>query len=263
MSPAPPANDNVVTYRRKALRIGEVWFDAAAESAGTLPALDILRVVGILSPTSEEGWHQRHTLLIDLTLDEDQLFQQMTKKTRYEVRRAIDEGAVRIRTEREPDAGAIDEFVDYFDRFAAARSLAPASRPRLDALARQGQLVLTSAADELGDVLVRHVYVAARGRSQLLYSGSAPQSQGVDGQRIGRANRYLHWRDICLFRELGYEQYDFGGLDVSGRSEKTTQIAAFKRGFGGVVMPVYGRTRPCSLRGATVLRLLALRGADF
>ena len=80
---------------------------------------------------------------------------------------------------------------------------------------------------------------------------------------IGRANRYLHWRDIRLFRDRGYDLYDFGGLDVTGRSEKTAGIARFKRGFGGEVRPVYSSTSARSLLGTAVHRILGLRGVDF
>ena len=97
------------------------------------------------------------------------------------------------------------------------------------------------------------------------YSGSVLAESADSGARnlIGRANRYLHWHDIRLFRERGFRLYDFGGLDVDERSPKTAGIARFKRGFGGEVRPVYSTTSARSLRGAAVRRILALRGVDF
>jgi lipid II:glycine glycyltransferase (peptidoglycan interpeptide bridge formation enzyme) len=125
--------------------------------------------------------------------------------------------------------------------------------------------VITAATDEDGAVLVQHAYVSAHARSYMLYSASvlADSADGAMRNLIGRANRYLHWHDIRVFKERGFAFYDFGGLDVSGRSEKTTNIARFKRGFGGQVRPVYSSTHARSLRGAAIQRILALRGVDF
>ncbi len=46
----------------------------------------------------------------------------------------------------------------------------------------------------------------------MLYSGS-DVSEAADRNLIGRANRLLHWHDIRLFREQGFELYDFGHTD--------------------------------------------------
>ena len=99
----------------------------------------------------------------------------------------------------------------------------------------------------------------------MLYSASVLAQSADSSARnlIGRANRYLHWHDIRLFRDRGYDLYDFGGLDVTGRSEKTAGIAQFKRGFGGEVRPVYSSTSARSMLGAAVQRILGLRGVDF
>jgi hypothetical protein len=203
--------------------------------------------------------------VLDLSADEDGLLRQMSKDTRSKVRRAMERDPVEVSGAPSPSEAQIDEFVTFYDRFAEAQSVAPAFRPRLQALAERGSLVLTSAAGTDGDVLVRHAYVAVRGRGFMLYSGSLlDQSADSAGRNlIGRANRYLHWHDIRLFKGLGFELYDFGGLDVDERSPKTAGIARFKRGFGGEVRPVYSVTKACSLRGAAARRILAARGVEF
>ena len=189
----------------------------------------------------------------------------MSKDTRRKIRRAMQKDPLRVAGSVQPSSAAVDEFSDFYDRFASAQSVSPAFRPRLHALANQGNLVLTTATDEDGAVLVQHAYVAARARSYMLYSASVlAQSADSDVRNlIGRANRYLHWHDIRLFRDRGYDLYDFGGLDVTGRSDKTAGIAQFKRGFGGEVRPVYSSTSPRSLLGTAVQRILGLRGVDF
>jgi len=258
---SPP--DGAIVFRRRGIRIGEMYFDAA--SAHDLGRIDLLRVVAAYSPPVEHGARERHTLVIDLAGDEDRLLEQMSKDTRYQVRRAMQKDPLRVAGTVQPSSAMVDEFSDFYDRFASAQSVSPAFRPRLHALANRGNLVLTTATDEDGAVLVQHAYVAARARSYMLYSASvlAQSSDSSVRNLIGRANRYLHWHDIRLFRDRGYDLYDFGGLDVTGRSEKTARIAKFKRGFGGEVRPVYSSTSARSLLGTAAQRMLGLRGVDF
>jgi hypothetical protein len=258
---SPP--DGAIVFRRRGIRIGEVYFDAAG--ARDLGRVDLVRVVCAFSPPVEHGSRERHTLVIELADDEDRLLEQMSKDTRSKIRRAMQRDPLRVEGSAQPSGAAVDEFSDFYDRFASAQSVSPAFRPRLHALANQGNLVLTTASDEDGAVLVQHAYVAARARGYMLYSASVLAQSADSSIRnlIGRANRYLHWHDIRLFKDRGYDLYDFGGLDVTGRSDKTAGIARFKQGFGGEVRPVYSSTNARSLRGTAVQRVLGLRGVDF
>jgi hypothetical protein len=247
------------------MTITEAYFAAPAADAAELPRSDLLRVVGAFSPPPVRGLRKRHTLVLDLGVDEDDLLGQMSKDTRSKIRRAAERDPLEVAGAPHPSEAEIEEFADFYDRFAAAQSVAGAFRPRLHALAQHGNLVLTKVVDADGEVLVRHAYVAARGRGWMLYSGSVLAESADSGARnlIGRANRYLHWHDIRLLKDRGFELYDFGGLDVEERSPKTAGIARFKRGFGGEVREVYSVTTARSLRGAAAQRILALRGVDF
>ena len=257
------SRDGAIVFRRRGITIGEAYFDAAG--ARDLGRVDLVRIVCAFSPPVEHGSRKRHTLVIDLADDEDRLLEQMSKSTRYKIRRAMQKDPLRVAAAVQPSTSAVDEFSDFYDRFASAHSVSPAFRPRLHALAHGGNLVLTTATDEDGAVLVQHAYVAACARSYMLYSASVlAQSADSDARNLmGRANRYLHWHDIRLFKDRGFDLYDFGGLDVTGRSEKTAGIAQFKQGFGGEVRPVYSSTSARSLLGAAVQRMLGLRGVDF
>jgi hypothetical protein len=258
-------DDGVIAFRRRGITIGEAYFDADAGGVPNLGRVDLLRIVGAFSPPAAAVARQRHTLVIDLAADEDRLLEEMSKDTRSKIRRAMQKDPLEVAAADDPSGAAVDAFADFYDRFAAAQSVSGAFRPRLHALARQGNLVLTTVSGENGEPLVQHAYVAAHGRGYMLYSGSTLAEAADSGARnlIGRANRYLHWHDIRHFKQRGYSLYDFGGLDVTERSEKTAGIARFKRGFGGDVRPVYSTTSPRSLLGSVVHRILGLRGVEF
>jgi lipid II:glycine glycyltransferase (peptidoglycan interpeptide bridge formation enzyme) len=51
------------------------------------------------------------------------------------------------------------------------------------------------------------------GRARLVLScaGSTSDEAGYR-QRLGRANRLLHWQDMQQFSEQGLRCYDFGGV---------------------------------------------------
>jgi hypothetical protein len=254
-----------VEFRRWGLTISEAYFDPAPAEAQSAGRVDLVRIVGALTPPEGPPPRKRHTLLIDLAGEEDHLLGQMTKDTRSKIRRAADRDPLEVTGISEPSAADVAEFADFYDRFAAAQSVAPTFRPRLHALAERDSLVLTRVADGEGEVLVRHAYIAVSGRGFMLYSGSVLAESDDSGARnlIGRANRYLHWHDIRLFKARGFDLYDFGGLDVEERTPKTSGIARFKRGFGGEVRPVYSVTEARSLRGAAVRRILAMRRVEF
>ena len=254
-------DDGVIAFRRRGITIGEAYFD---EAPASVERVDLMRVVGAFSPP-DKGSRELHTLVLDLSADEDALFEQMSKDTRSKIRRAMQKDPLTVSALPAPSAADVDEFGDFYDRFAAAQSVAGVFRPRLHALADKGNLVITTVSGEDGTALVRHAYVAARGRGFMLYSGSGLAQAEDSGLRnlIGRANRHLHWHDIRHFKERGFAFYDFGGLDVSERSPKTAGIARFKRGFGGEVRAVYSTTKPRSLLGSAVQRVLGLRGVEF
>jgi hypothetical protein len=255
-------DDGVIAFRRRGITIGEAYFDPEATGEASLGRVDLLRIVGAFSPPSRDSARELHTLVVDLTQDEDAILAGMSKDTRSKVRRAEQKDALSLDAIPAPSSADVDAFADFYDSFAGAMSVAGAFRPRLHALAEKGNLVLTEVRGEDGDTLVRHAYVAARGRSFMLYSGSV-LSEASDRNLVGRANRLLHWHEMRVFKERGFDVYDFGGLDVTGRSEKTAGIARFKRGFGGEVRAVYSTTSAKSLRGAAIRRLLALRGVEF
>ena len=72
---------------------------------------------------------------------------------------------------------------------------------------------------------------------------------------IGRANRWLHWRDIAAFKEQGYAIYDLGGWYAGSGDYEKLSINKFKEGFGGVIQINYNAVEPISLKGKVYLEL--------
>ena len=259
-----PSDDGVVAFRRRGVTIGEAYFSAAAADAPGLSRIDLLRIVAAFSPPSERGARKRHTLVIDLDDDEDRLFEQMSKDTRSKIRRAMQKDPLEVTAAAEPSAAQVDEFADFYDRFAAAQSVAPAFRPRLHALAEGGNLVLSGAVGEDGEVLVRHAYVAARGRGYMLYSG---RSGGVRRQRRAQPHRAREPLSAlerhpplqgAWVRPLRLRWPRRRRAQPQDRRHRALQ-AGLRRGGSAGLLDDERSLAP----GAAVRRILALRGVDF
>lgn len=70
---------------------------------------------------------------------------------------------------------------------------------------------------------------------------------------IGRANKYLHWHDWLLLKNIGVIEYDWGGI---ASYDNPNGIDKFKMSFGGEYRKYYNISAVCSLRAKlyTLLR---------
>jgi hypothetical protein len=68
-------------------------------------------------------------------------------------------------------------------------------------------------------------------------------------------------RDRLAWKARGVGLYDFGGEYHGEEDAAQVRIAAFKRGFGGEVVPIYSGVRGITLVGRLALEAARLRGA--
>jgi hypothetical protein len=253
----------LIRYRRNGLEVAEAYFED--QLPGPLPPVDLFRALAVLEPTTARPWRERHTLTIDVTASEDDLLGQMGKSTRYKIRRAMGRDGLAAQTFDSPSAEVLREFSDYYDGFARTKSLRRIFRPRLDAMARAGMLVLSRVGRPGGPPLTWHAYAASAGHALLMYSASFFRGYGdsADRNMIGRANRYLHWHDMLWCKGAGYPAYDLGGFDVAEQDPVTRRINEFKQGFGGEVRPTHACTSAMTPKGRVAKVLLRLGRIDF
>jgi hypothetical protein len=213
----------VVTY-------GEIWFD---EEAPASPDVDILVARQRSAPVPGIPCKPFLSIVNDIGGAEESVMQSFAKDCRYQVRRAGKDG---LCAEFIDDPGGrVGEFREFYDGFAKAKSIAPASRLWLEAAARAGQLVLTSASCK-GAVLVWHAYLVVGNTCWLEHSAS--YFRGGNGEfthLVGRANRWLSWQDILAFRARGITRYDWGGLWEDESTPDRAGINGYKKAFGGRV----------------------------
>lgn len=212
--------------------------------------------------TPHRSFKPVHTSAIDLTAPVEELSAPISKNTRYKITRAEREGFTPhvVTDPTAPDAAL---FADYYDTFARHKGLPPCNRARLTALRECSALLLSSVTDTDGQVASAHAYVkdSSAGRVRLLYSAShfRAMTDSAERNRVGRANRLLHWHEILTLKELGFGVYDLGGLPVDSSDEEKNAIARFKLEFGGKLLVEYNGVVPTNLVGRLLLPLVRRR----
>jgi hypothetical protein len=168
------------------------------------------------------------TKVIDLSLGECELLDGCSENTAYEIRRAERDG-VEFGLEQD-----LARFLAMYNAFAIAKGIATA---RWADLGPYGDAFVVTKAMIGGAAVAVHAYICDRdgGRVRLTHSASIFRAFEDPKRRhlIGRANRFLHFRDMLYFKRLGYQLYDVGGYGINSPRREIQQIARFKGGFGG------------------------------
>ena len=230
---------------------GEVWFD---EEAPRHAAVDIVRYLRRHAAIGGVRCSPFTSLVTDLSVEAEAIAGEFGKACRYQVRRADTKDELAAEFITDPQ-NRIEEFGTFFDTFARQKGHEACNRQWLSAAINARQLVL-SMASQGGEALVWHAYVISGKSTWLQYTGSCFRDRESDYRAlVGRANRWLHWRDMLRFRELGVVRYDWGGMFQDESAPDRAGINEFKRSFGGQISRTYDCTVPVTLRGRIYLPL--------
>ncbi|HNW55563.1 MAG TPA: peptidoglycan bridge formation glycyltransferase FemA/FemB family protein [bacterium] len=165
------------------------------------------------------------TRMLDLTLSEEELLQQMHPKTRYNIRLASKRGV----TVESTGAAGFDDFWqlmkttgerDKFHLHGRDYYKAITEKPFSQLLiARQGETVLAAG-------------IFAYWQQTAIYLHGASSNE----KRELMAPYLIQWEAIKLARQLNCQRYDFFGINPS----KWPGVTRFKQGFGGYIVDYPG-----------------------
>jgi lipid II:glycine glycyltransferase (peptidoglycan interpeptide bridge formation enzyme) len=167
-----------------------------------------------------------YTILNALDIPEQEILKGFTSTVRNEIRRSERENV---------QCGlmdSLDEFRRFHNEFAVAKGTYLADEGLIDGY--KDKLVITCAALDQR-ILAAHAYLCDReaGTVRLLLSSNIRLTERIDANFIGRANKFLHFKDMIHFKENGYLVYDFGGVAYNTNEKQRQGINAFKQSFGG------------------------------
>lgn len=201
------------------------------------------------------------TSIIDLRKEEIALFHDINKGFRYEIRRASEKELFKTFFCK-PTHIQLEEFFIFYDLFAASRKLPAVNRKKLKALNDKGAIQLGWVCDpERGqsagtEWVSAHAYVVDKQRTRLYHSATFVGDIQKDRQRMGRANKLLHWQAILHFKSQGIIIYDMGGISMGKRLKP---IDDFKRSFGGQLVREYNYFEQVTHRGALLVFILKIK----
>jgi hypothetical protein len=196
------------------------------------------------------------TQVIDLSAPTEEISKSLSKNTRYKINRAEREGFI-PRLSINPTVSEATLYAHFYDTFAVQKGLPPCNKAKLRSLAASNYLILSSISDPDGNLLAAHAYVKdpSEARVRLLHSASHFRGINDSGERnkIGRANRLLHWFEILSLKSDGFLLYDLGGIPIDDRDAEKNDIARFKLEFGGDSRIEYNGFVPQSHLGRVLL----------
>src|SRR5438093_7253819 len=239
----------MIRIEGRAAVFGEVWYE---EELPRDSEVDIVLYRQRETPIADARTTPFLTMVTDLSAEVDAIAEKFGKDCRYKIRRAESKDGLRMEFITEPES-RLDEFRAFYDAFARQKSLEPADHKWLVAACKARQLALSSASQN-GEALVWHAHVMYGETAGLQYSGSKFRNRENDYRAlVGRANRWLHWRDMQRFKEIGIKRYDWGGLFEDESVPERAGINKFKRDFGGRQARTYNCTVPVTIKGRIYL----------
>lgn len=170
-----------------------------------------------------------YTILNRLDISEEDIFKGFTSTVRNEVRRSERENV---------QFGFLDnleEFRSFHNNFASAKGCYLADEGLIEGY--KDNLLITCA--KLNQkILVAHAYLCdfEAKKVRLLLSSNVRLTEEIDLKFIGRANKYLHYKDFTYFKQQGFLVYDFGGYAYNTTDKQRQGINVFKQAFGGVLV---------------------------
>lgn len=239
-----------------------IWFENIADISKLNSKADIVYING--NKTEARGTFiecaKQQSQILNLNVPEEELLKGFSSTTKNEIRRAD-----REKTEAHyfdsmylmRDHSVLNDMAQVYTCMYKEKSMDSHSLPiqEMRGYINAGALLI-SVAEFNGSVLVYHSYVMDKNNCRLLHSCSVFRSIDPDLRRtVGRANKFLHYRDMQYFKSHDVTNYDWGGIMSY---ENPNGIDTFKLSFGGRYIEYNNITKICSIKGKVLLSLKKL-----
>jgi hypothetical protein len=228
------------------------------------PRADVLKLCDLPAPFPGVINEHRPTILIDLRIPEEEIWNAMSPHMRKAIRRARSEGVVIERLTELTEENWNDFLAAYGKLWRRKHNAGVLGIGQIGELIARQRFALTRSRDADGNTLSWHSYVLApeRVRLQTTISDIDPERGHDWNNMVGRAHRLHHWHDIKMFRGEGVQTYDFGGVYRGTKDREQMNIARFKQLFGGSFADTYDAVLPLTVKGKLALSLVSHIGAE-
>lgn len=225
----------IVQSKRGPFRVSDIYYPGAAEVDSIGRGLRMNQIIYFRQAPQffeTEGPVVHHqafrTSLVDLTLGTDELFKDLNRTSRTQVRRMERMGdRIEVRRNNGVDADFLAVYNDFVHVKRHSERISPQRLQQLHPFTD----LFVSYFD--GRPVCAHAYIKdpQLKRVGLMLAGST-RLTGIDAPVfVGSMNRWLHWYEMQLYKSEGIEIYDLGGTGTSTQEKEA--IARFKLSLGG------------------------------
>ncbi|MBT2639681.1 hypothetical protein [Bacillus sp. ISL-39] len=244
----------IISRKYWGINVVNIYFPSNDQLLGAVQG-----IVGITQASKPlDGLNPLETLQIDLNKTEAELFADMKKSTKQQIKQAMKISHLVYNIASNPSDREIFEFRSFYNKFAAVKNTYRCRKfnlKTLQLLRDKNSLIISRIIDgEMQETLCYRVYVYEHNRVTPLYSVSHHLSAD-DPQRkrlLSLAHRYLKWKDMLWLKGAGCQLYDNGGLT------NDPNIRKYKIEFGGTIITEYSGYTAGNLLGKTILALRKL-----
>jgi len=207
----------------------EVWFSKPVEDK----KYSSLHFIGYKNYGRVAGFQRRigHTLVLDLNQDLGTIFSNMSKTTRYEIRKAQLMNNIRIKIDENQE-----EYYQLYRQFQKNKKLH--IEPQKSLLQNSKLFNCYFGKNLICSVLFYDDFPVARARK----INSLSQSNILKKKDISYLGRYTIWFAIKYFKRRHYKIFDFGGASLDPTSP-LYGITQYKMSFGGNLVSEYHYTK--------------------
>lgn len=210
------------TYRRKIFRIKEITFGALSdidEKGCDVVYMHSNDLADNCTSNSNMNLikQTQYTLVNDLTQDEEEIYSKISKNYRYEIRRAEKEGILFLIIDQSYPTlnDEIILFKQTYEKMFQSKGMSNRFNLKLvEEGLKQCNILITKAYNPTDErCIIYHAYLVD-GQSVMLMYSTSTLADADDKELInmvGWANKFLHWKDMCYFKALNYQKYEWGG----------------------------------------------------
>lgn len=183
-----------------------------------------------------------HTAYIDLNQSMEEIMAGIKTKVRNEIRRGEKEGCV---VESNYD---YESFIPFYNDFCESKGISDLRISGVHTLTKYNKIIITQVKNN-DVILAMHATLIDNNdkSATLMYSCSKRLCENVNRNLIGWANRYLHYKEFEIFKEMGLRKYEWNGVCINPNQPERMLIGQFKLGFGGVERDTIGLRTPLFL----------------
>ncbi len=225
-----------VTYRKGVVRLAHVWFyenEDLSKIKSDLIFLHGLNEVPVCLGKTKKHIYAQNTVIKDLTVSEEEIWNTLGKHLRAYIKRNIKEN-VSIRfydaTSLKEDSSVLNDVGALFEKMYTDKGMENAFNHSLAQkyIAAEGLCIATASVDDavIGFDAILYNSIGAR----LWMTAFDFRNEQNDSQLLSRAHQNLDWQMLMWCKQQGIEAFDFGGVNSF---ENPNGIAKFKMAFNG------------------------------